>query len=282
MKVNNKFISNVYDKLDLPIRFLYCRVPFLSKILFWKLYSSDFEKLDSKFEEMKNVVTKNNFNFKNKVCLELGPGNSYINAYNLLMNGAKQVILIDKYSRYLKTKKQKEFFNHELDFIKQKYGQNNLFFIKKGKINHKSIKFIEGDLTEAQIENKVDFILSISVFEHIKNVETVIKKLAGLIKKKGLMYHAIDMRDHYNFNSPFLFYKYSDQTWEKYLTKEGVSFTNRVRYDEYISLFKKYGLEVIFEKVEKFPLPKKIADNFFNSKEIKNIGVANLLIGKND
>lgn len=280
MKIKNKFIGSIYDGMDFPVRFLYCRLPFLSKMLFWKLYASDFKKLDAKFEEMKHVIEQNNYNFKNKVCLELGPGNSYINAYNLLMNGAKQVILVDKFPRYFETKRQMQFFNEELDFIRQKYQTKNLFFLKKGKVDDKYIKIFKGDLETISIQSKVDFILSISVFEHIKNVEVVIEKLSKILNTKGLMYHAIDMRDHYNFNNPFLFYKYSKQTWERYLTKEGVSFTNRVRYDEYIDLFNKYGLKVIFKRVEKFPLPKKVAGEFLNKENNLNIGTANLLIKK--
>ncbi|MDD4353779.1 MAG: methyltransferase domain-containing protein, partial [Candidatus Nanoarchaeia archaeon] len=211
-------------------------------------------------------------------CLELGPGNSYLNAYNLLMNGAKKVILVDKFPRYIKTNKQGEFFNKELNYIKQKYWKRDLFFIKNGKVDEKYIQFIEGDFEKINLKEKIDFVLTISVFEHIKNIGEVIAKLSSVMKKSGLMYHSIDLRDHYNFNNPFLFYKYSKKTWEKYLTKEGVSYTNRIRYTGFMKLFEEYGFEVINEKTQKYNLPIKISVEFDKKDENLNVGTIEVLL----
>jgi hypothetical protein len=280
MKIKNNLIGFFYNRFDFVIRFLYCKMPFISKLLFWKLYSSDFKKLDNNFKDMKNLIYSSNYSFKNKVCLEIGPGNSYINAYNLLMNGAKKVILVDKFPRYIKTKKQKQFFDKELNYIKKKYSKKDLLFIKNKKIDNKYIEFIPKDLIEANLKEKVDFVYSISVFEHIKEVEKNTRKLSEIIKNNGLMYHYIDMRDHYNFNNPFLFYKYSDKIWNKYLTKEGVSYTNRLRYDDYVHLFKKYEFELLKEEKERFNFERKKIDKKFKSKENINIGILRLLLKK--
>ncbi len=280
MKIDNKFIGLIYNKFDFPIRFLYCRLPLLSRLLFWKLYSSNFEKLDKNFEEMKKIIEKSGFSFERKTCLELGPGNSYINAYNLLMNGAKKVILVDKFPRYIKTKKQKEFFNKELSYIKQKYNQQDLFFVKNGKIDKNYIEFINGDFAIINFKEKIDFALTISVFEHIKNVEKVIAKLSKVIKKNGLIYHSIDLRDYYNFNNPFLFYKYSKDTWERYLTKEGTSYTNRLRYKNFKNLFKKYGFKIIFQELKRFELITKvnISKDFDIKDKALNVGIISILL----
>lgn len=282
MKIDNNFTGFFYNKFDFVIRFLYCRMPFINKLFFWKLYTSDFKKLDFRFEEIKKLINGLHQSFKGKVCLELGPGNSYLNAYNLLMNGAKKVILVDKFSRYIKTKRQKEFFNKELNYIRQKYAKKDLFFIKDGEIDEKYIEFIEGDFTKINFKKKVDFVLTISVFEHIKDVEEVIAKLSKVMKKGGLMYHSIDLRDHYNFNNPFLFYKYSKKTWENYLTKEGVSYTNRVRYDNFKRLFKRYEFKIIKEEVKIFPMKfKEIKINKeFKNQENLDVGILKILVKK--
>jgi len=280
MAIDNKFIDLIYNKLDFPIRFLYCRLPLLSRLLFWKLYSSNFEKLDKNFKEMKKIIEKSGFSFERKVCLELGPGNSYINAYNLLMNGAKKVTLVDKFPRYIKTKKQKEFFNKELSYIKQKYNQQDLFFVKNGKIDKNYIEFIKGDFAIINFKEKIDFALTISVFEHIKNIEQVIAKLTKVIKKGGLIYHSINLRDHYNFNNPFLFYKYSKKTWEKYLTKEGVSYTNRLRYRDFMKLFKKYGFKVLNEDTERFAVNIKKINRKFQNQDNLDVGVLRIVLQK--
>lgn len=270
MEINNRFAGFIWNNFDFCIRFAYCRLGcisrFINKILFWKLYSSDFKALDEKFEKMKEVLDEQNISIKGETVLELGPGNSYINAYNFLMMGAKRVILVDKYPRLIKTDKQKEFFKKEIEYVTKKYGQK-LPFIKKGEVDSKYILFIDKDLTEAEVKN-VDFIFSNSVLEHIRDVEDNIKAMSLCLNKNGYMLHNIDLRDHYNFNKPFLFYKYSDNTWNKYLTKEGLSYTNRWRYDDFVKIFQKYGFKSIYEKKARAQLDNvKLNDKFALKKK---------------
>jgi len=264
MQIKNKAVNFVFNKFDFPIRFFYSRLG-LHKMFFWKIYSSDFTNVDFRFEGAKQFLNKEGYTLKDKVCLELGPGNSYINAYNFLMNGAKKVILVDKYPRYFESKKQRDFFEKEKSFIRKKYGTRN--------VRGEDIEFFGGDLREFDLQEKVDFICSISVLEHIKDIEDIIKEFARIIKKGGVMYHRIDMRDHYNFSNPFLFLKYSKSIWDKYLTKEGVSYTNRMRYPEFKDLFEKYGFKILKEEKEKLPVKKvKIHKEF--AKERKDFDVA--------
>lgn len=285
MRVNNKIIAFFWNKLDVPIRFFYCRLPFLNKLLFWKLYSSDIKKLDSQFEKLKKILAQNNFSLKDKICLEIGPGNSYLNAYNLLMNGAQKVFLIDKFPRNFSNKKQIIFFQKEISFIKKKYKKEKLFFINDNKINKKYIEFIIGDVTQYKFKNKFDLIISISVLEHIKDIKEFIFSLSKIIKPKGLMYHYIDLRDHYNFNNPFLFYRYPQKIWEKYLTREGISYTNRLRYCDYLAIFKKYNFKIIRETKKSINIPQyiKISKDFSNysKNNLKITEVAFLLKSNN-
>lgn len=224
--------------------------------MFWKLYSSNFEKLDEKFEELNETLQKQSISIKNKVILELGPGNSFINAYNFLMQGAEKVVLVDKFPRVDKTPKQIEFQQNEILFIKMKYKKKSLPFIKEGKIDSPKIQVIGKDLTEIKELPGVDFIYSISVLEHVKKIKKNIQKMYEILNPGGYMFHKIDLRDHYNFNRPFIFYKYSDKTWNKYLTKEELSYTNRVRYDEFEEWFKEAGFEIVDEELDRFSINK--------------------------
>ena len=245
----------------------------MNKLLFWKIYSSDFEKLDKIFEDSFTVLKRNNISIKNKTILEIGPGNSYTVAYNFLMHGAKKVILVDKFPRTIKTKRQKEYFEREIEYISKKYGQKP-FFVNNGDIDGEYIEFINKDLTltDTNIKN-VDLIFTNSVLEHIKPIKENIGFMSQILNESGYMLHNIDLRDHYNFNKPFLFYKYSDRVWNNLLTKEGISYTNRLRYDDFVQLFKDMGLKIIYEKKQE----EKLADTKLYS-EFKDKNNGNLQI----
>ena len=283
MKINNIIISSVFNFFDIPIRFIYCRLGFVSrlinKMMFWKIYSSDFKELDAKFENMNRFLLKNNINLKDKVILELGPGNSYINAYNFLLRGAKKVILVDKYPRNKFTKKQKEFSKKEIQFIRYKHPNKELFFLDGYNLKSDYIDFVSKDLTEIN-DLKVDFIYSISVMEHVKDVGGNIKKMANMLNRNGYMFHHIDMRDHYNFSNPFLFYKYSDYVWNHLLTKEGVSYTNRLRYDDFVQEFIKNKFIISEEKTTKYNLREVRINKHFKKYQNLDIGMLNILLKK--
>ncbi len=280
MKISNKLLGFFFNKLDAPIRFLYSQFH-LNKFLFWKLYASNIEKLDQEFEDMKTMVHSSNYTFEKKICLELGPGNSYISAFNFLQNGAKKVILVDKYPRFFNTQEQADRMQKELSFIKNKYNDKQLNFMKGAAVDSEYIEFISKDVTDLSMVEYIDFVYSISVLEHIKNVEGIINKFSDIVKKGGLMYHSIDMRDHYNFSNPFLFLKYSNSTWGKYLTKEGVSYTNRMRYSEYRRLLIKYGFEIIGEKLIRYSLSNQnISVDFDIKSQDINVGIAKVMCVK--
>lgn len=280
MEVSNRYFGYLYNKLNFLVRFVYCRVPFLNRILFWKLYTSDFRALDTEFEEMKEMLSRRGFDFKNKVCLEIGPGNSYINAYNLLMHGAKKVIMVDKFPRYIRTSKQRDYFKRELQYIKRKQGKNELIFWNGEELDKRYIQFIPKELTQIELQQEVDFVLSISVFEHIKDVAGNIRKLSRVVKPGGIMFHKIDMRDHYNFNKPFLFYTYSEETWNSVLTKEGVSYTNRLRYGDFKELFEASGFRILDQKLCKFPLNAQKIHSQIARKSDLDVGIAAIVLQK--
>ena len=249
MQVDNRIASFFWNNFDFLIRMGYCKTGPIGKMvndrLFWNLYSSDFRELDRRFEESASLLKKHGITIRDKVVLEIGPGNCYINAYNFLMCGAKKVILIDKFPRINKTEKQKQYSKLEREYISKKYNRP-LFFINS-QVNGKRIEFIEGDIIRTDVE-EVDFIFTNSVLEHIKPIEETIKKMSSILKPDGYILHNIDLRDHYNFNEPFLFYKYPEWVWKNLLTKEGLSYTNRLRYGDFVRLFKENGLRIVAEK----------------------------------
>lgn len=276
--------KSFFNNFDFLIRFVYCRLDpissFFHNLMFEKLYKSDFVKLDKKFEEVLAVFKKRKIDIKNKVILELGPGNSKINAYNFLLNGAKKVYLVDKFPRSAKPSKQKGFDEQEINYIKKKFRKEKLFFLDEENNPKKEfIKFVPKDLVETK-NLKADLIFSVSVLEHIKNIEKNIDAMTKILNPKGIMFHHIDMRDHFNFENPFLFYKYSDFAWNNFLTKEGISYTNRWRYDDFIGLFKKKNLKIVWENKITYPLEKERINKKFADHSNLDIGILDIILKK--
>lgn len=249
-------------------------------MVFWQLYASDYVAVDREFEKAKKILRSKGFKFKGKICLELGPGNSYVTAYNMLANGARKVVLLDKFPRQLNASRQKNFFKKEIDYIQKKYGLKNLPFVKKESINKEYIEVIKGDITNTIFKQKFDLVYSVSVLEHVKNIEAVAGKLNEILKENALAYHLIDMRDHYNFLTPFLFYKYSNFVWEKYLTKEGVSYTNRLRYADYKKIFSNCGFKLIDEEITRYPLGFGKISREFKERCDLNVGFLKIVLQK--
>ena len=284
---NSGVLKYLYNKYDFIIRFTYTRVPLirdmLQKIMFWKMYSSDFKRIDDIFIELGKTFDQYDITFKDKQILELGPGNSIALALNFLCSGADKYLMADKYPRILKTEKQAKHLLEQVTFYEDKYPCNLDKFVNKD-----SLKFNEAFLayTPDSAEdlrntpsNSVDIILSISVFEHIRDVEKSFQEMKRVLKEGGIIYHSIDMRDHYNFNEPFKFLKYSDSTWDNYLTKEGYSYTNRLRVDDFDNLLIKYGFEIISINKNNYEsdLPDKNAfSDKFRDKDIETLKVVGI------
>jgi SAM-dependent methyltransferase len=276
MQINNRFLEAVWNSFDFFVRFMYCRFGIISGLFFWKIYSSNPQSLDKVFDEMYTLFKEYNVPIEKRSFVEIGPGNSNILALNFLMLGASNVILVDKFPRMINTGKQKEFLKNEITYIKQKYNKNPSF-IQDNSIDKKYLDFISSELTESNLTN-IDIIYSNNVLEHIKNVELNIKSMWRTLKPGGFLYHNIDLRDHYNFNSPFLFYKYDDQIWQKYLTREGVSYTNRLRYDDFIRLFTENGFEIIHYQIKKQEGNMKNRSSKYKNKDIDSLQTTNMSI----
>jgi len=288
MQIENKILSGVFNFFDMPVRFTYSHFSLFRRMMYKRLYSSNFKELDLKFEFFKTILNKNDISIQNKVILEIGPGNSLIFAYNFLLSGAEKIILVDKYplnafqnsneNSFQTEKLQNDYFYKEKEFIIKKVGYEkakNLFAEIKSK---KRIEYIASDLSEIKSIEPVDIMVSNSVFEHIKNPELSVLASSNILRKDGYAFHSIDLRDHYNFKRPFLFYKYSDKFWEKYMTRLGVSYTNRIRYNDFIKMFEKTGFKILFQKKNSIELKEKRISSCFRDRNDLSVSHVDLLV----
>lgn len=285
VRKGNPLVRFLINRFDFLIRFFYCKLKLYKvfNLLMPQLYSSNYESLNSYFDIMADVLKKNKFTIAGKSVMELGPGNSYINAYNYLQSGARKVVLIDKFPRYADTDRQVSYIKREIEYFKATRGVRQFDYVDEStcRLNPEIITFIAGDLCDCPVKGKVDLIYSIAVLHHIKGLDRYVRRMHELLNPGGMMFHVIDLKDKFHFfGNPFLFYKYSDFTWEHFLTDEAVTYTNRVRYREYLDLFADNGFDLVWEETISHDVPKFKIDRKFSGRDDLHVGDARFLLRK--
>lgn len=281
MRVNNNTVFGVtYNKLDLLVRALYANLP-LSKFLYSHLYSSKLEPQWKRAKQIADALNRVDASFKNQTVLELGPGNSRVLAVFASSHGASEVIQLDKFSRRNDTEEYAEFVANEDKFLERKICDELGYSAGDLADMFNRVQFVIGDISEFRLEQPATFCMSTSVLEHVAEPDKTLHGIRSNLHDGGLSWHHIDLRDHYNFNRRFLFYKYSDPVWRKLLTKEGQTFTNRLRIDDWHTLFRKNQFEIIDERVfrEPFEHKQRIAPEFSSkSNDVLEVGQVQILL----
>ncbi len=242
---------------------------------FWDSKKSllDFYKLYLWYSELINA---GKVKLNNKKILEIGAGSSFGCAYFFFDHNIRSWLSIDKYNCLN--------FESELDrsneFLRKngfKKNYKKFFVCKKDKvINFTSgLSFLQADIINNNLPEKYfDIVFSNATFEHIDKdfVNKSIKNIGKCLKKNGYCISIIDLRDHFNFDNPFNFYKYSEKEWTN-LTSNTIIYTNRLRSIDFIKSFEKNGFELIFSEFEYKKLNKNInlSANFskYNKSELQ-------------
>ena len=202
---------------------------------------------------------------KGKSGIEIGPGDNIGAAYSFLAHGAKKIYLIEKYDNINLNIKTIDILN-ELD---QAYGRNTIKWSDVVEKNSDKYKFnpdkicIKTDLFEnTNFADKVDFIYSNDVIEHVNNVRTVFLHSYNILKKDGIFINNIDFAGHNAFSNnkdPLDFLTCKDFMWN--LMFSHLETTNKIRFSQVIEIAKDAGFE-IFDTV----ILKKADENYVRSK----------------
>lgn len=91
-----------------------------------------------------------------------------------------------------------------------------------------------------ELAGGVDCILSNSVLEHVADVETFAREMAGLLAPGGFMLHVVDYRDHF-FRYPYHFLQWSRAAWDRWLNPGDLP---RWRLRDHGAAFERAGLRV--------------------------------------
>lgn len=188
-------------------------------------------------ERYLQILNKHRININNKKVMVFGYGGNLAIGCEIIQAGAEKVFLIEQKGFPL-------IFDFENlaqkypDSIEKKSG-TPILNSEKLVIFHKDLEAI---YHQASFE-KVDLILSNSVFEHVEEPQTVARQLAKMTKHSGFQLHFIDLRDHY-FKYPFEMLCYDEPTWKKWLNP--TSNLNRLRLRDYRKIFGTYFHNVEF------------------------------------
>lgn len=116
-----------------------------------------------------------------------------------------------------------------------------------GESSSVSIKFLspwENEDAYGALKNKVDFVFSHSVMEHVSNIERAYKIMGEICRPGAGMSHQIDFRSH-GFSRPWNAYRQiDDQTWAQLC--DGKKYTiNREPPSRHLHLIRENGFEVV-------------------------------------
>lgn len=190
---------------------------------------------------------------KDKKLLEIGPGQDFGLALVLADFGLNEIVLIDPYLIEWRNDYHPIYYESLLEKLGKKYPLINFISIKEILKNksHKAAKlkcYPVGLEEVRQIEDgSIDISISNACFEHFVYPELAVKELARITKNGGLGFHQIDLRDHRDYSKPLEFLTFPDKMFFKIKKMTDARFGNRIRYNEYNEIFKKYGFTVVFK-----------------------------------
>ena len=165
----------------------------------------------------------------------------------LLKAGARQLVLCER---------EGFLYENHLENLSKQYSKYLMKETDRYTLNPQYIALYHGDIVKLAANKsfeKIDLVLSTSVFEHLKEPETVTNSLAQLTSPTGSHLHFIDLRDHF-FKYPFEMLCYSNATWERWLNP--TSNLNRLRIFDYHNSFNRH-----FSKIE-IVAEERDMDNF--------------------
>jgi hypothetical protein len=183
-----------------------------------------------------HTLSLGNKSIAGKRVIVFGYGGRFAVGVELLRQGASHVVLCDHFVLIDRER--------NLELLP---GYDDYLVMNQGDVKPRPeyITLLHGDIRDEMIQSQiteVDHVLSISVFEHLDDVDGITRALARLTAEQGSHLHFVDLRDHY-FKLPFEMLTFSETIWKKFLNP--TSNLNRFRLPDYRRVF-----ESCFQKVE--------------------------------
>lgn len=231
---------------------------------------------------------------RGKVGVELGPGNSLAQATLWSLLGAERILAVDV-QHYATANSATGVYAGVIGQLDARIGSGSLPdpLGPGGRAARAAELFPAGDLgfpalgpridyritdgRDLPVESaSVDFIYSISVLEHVRDVDHAYREMARVLRPGGLCSHLVDLRDHHHAD-PVDFLRYPDGLWDR-MTGRSAGWTNRLRASQHLGAIAAAGIEVLFyepRRIETPPREDALARRFreFGDDDLRTIGM---------
>jgi len=227
---------------------------------------------------------KNNYSTQGRVFFEIGTGRVPIMPFFNFLMGAKGTTTVDL-NPYIKEDLCIEMLSYisknehqvrklfgdllleDRFLLVMKYYSEEVFTLEKF-LKICNITYLAPvDATHTTLkEGSVDYCISYTVFEHIP--ENILKKIMiesnRILKSNGIHVHRIDYSDHFSHSdnsiSEINFLQYSDNIWKRYADNMYM-YMNRLRHDDFVSLFAETGNTIKYQYKEQSNKVKAILED---------------------
>jgi len=229
---------------------------------------TDINRPFNVFQETFNRCDKS-LDIKNKIVLEIGPGNSLAIGLMLLACGARKVYFVDRFKHLFWDDEDIAFHKKILKKIEEKkfpfssLVNKSITFTPNGSINFEPnrIEYLSADVASLPLNNcSIDYVFSIAVLEHVHKIKKAINEISRVTKPGGIGIHEIDLRDHFFQAAPLRLLQYPNWLWNL-MTWNRPGYTNRLRVSDYLDLFRKANF-----KIKKWIAMKKYKGNIAEVK----------------
>ena len=120
-------------------------------------------------------------------------------------------------------------------------------------------------------DNEFDGCISTNTLEHIrkKDIVKIFTELKRIVRHNGLVSAVIDYSDHYSHTDtrigPLNFLKYSSKEFNKH--NHRVHYQNRLRHNDYLSIFSDLGYVLVKQEATDFAEPPQAISEEFNKND---------------
>jgi SAM-dependent methyltransferase len=226
-------------------------------------------------EEVQNNATR--------TALELGPGESLYSAVLAKAFGFRGSLLVDvgdfslpdpgAYQQFAVWLRARGFQSPDLSDCSD----------LSGILARLNAKYLTDGLDALRLipDRSVDFIFSQAVLEHVRRNEFLetARQLRRILAPQGVSSHVIDLKDHLQASLNNL--RFSESFWESDFISSSGFYTNRLRYEELIDVFKQVGfaVEVISKSGwDTLPIPRRVLHRQFRSLPDESLCISEVVL----